>query len=393
VVLQPSMGWTMPAIVDRYLLTETAKVFSAIVAILLLIVASMLFLRTLEEVNVGALRVHLVLNFLAYQIVRDLPTLLPPAFFLGLLVTLSRFSRDSELIAMSACGIGPARHLRALLLLAVPVALITGWISLFLQPWAATGIHQIRMQQKDQAAQIAGLQAGRFYLEERGELILYIGEMDRHQSLGDVFILDRRDDLERLVVSKGGRHRIEEGTGDHIVTLSSGHRFDGKPGGGEFMVGDFDEYQIRIRSSAAAPGAIGKRSTTPTSHLIASAELTDRAELEHRLSPPLAVIIFTIVAMPLIALSPRQRTPARLFLAFLAYFSFFNLQRLAESWLAAGVTPLWLTSLWYQLLILAVVYLMLLPDSLWLKRLIGRLRDVHAGWLGRRPKRVAAPPR
>lgn len=383
----------MPGIVDRYLLSETAKAFSAIVAILLLIVASMLFLRTLEEVNVGALRVHLVLSFLAYQIVRDLPTLLPPAFFLALLVTLSRFSRDSELIAMSACGIGPARHLRALLLLAVPVALITGWVSLSLQPWAATGIHQIRMQQKEQAAQIAGLQPGRFYLEERGQLVLYIGQMERDQSLGDVFILDRRDDVERLVVSKGGRHRLEEGTGDHIVTLTSGHRFDGQPGGAAFMVGEFDQYRIRIRSSAAGPAAVAKRSTMPSSALIASAEPADRAELEHRLSAPLAVILFTVVAMPLIALSPRQRTPARLFLAFLAYFSFFNLQRLAESWLAAGVTPLWLTSFWYQLLILGVVYSALLPDSLWLKRLLRRLRYAGAGLRGGRPARVAAPPR
>jgi lipopolysaccharide export system permease protein len=245
----------MLGIVDRYLLSEATKVFSAIVAILVLIVASMLFLRTLEEVNVGALSVHLVLNFLAFQVVRDMPNLLPPAFFLALLVTLSRFSRDSELIAMSACGIGPRRVLRALLLLALPVALVTAWISLILQPWAATGIHQIRMQQKEQAAQIAGLQPGRFYLEQRGELVLYIGDIDRRQSLGDVFILDRREDVARLVVSKGGQHRIEEETGDHIVTLSSGHRFDGDPGSAAFMIGEFDEYRIRIRASGAAHAA------------------------------------------------------------------------------------------------------------------------------------------
>jgi lipopolysaccharide export system permease protein len=372
----------MLGIVDRYLLSEATKVFAAIVAILILIVASMLFLRTLEEVNVGALSVHLVLNFLAYQVVRDMPNLLPPAFFLAVLVTLSRLSRDSELIAMGACGIGPQRLLRALLLLALPVALLTAWISLVLQPWVAMGIHEIRLQQRDQAAQIAGLQPGRFYLEERGDLVLYIGNMNRQQSLGDVFILGRRDEIARLVMSKGGQHRIEAETGDHIVTLSSGHRFDGNPGSAAFMIGEFDTYQVRIRSSRGEQAVISKRSTTPTFELLDSTELADRAELEHRLSSPLAILILTVVAIPLVALSPRQRSSGRLFLAFLAYFSFFNLQRLAESWLATGATPLWLTSFWYQLVILAVVYLVLLPDSLLLKRVIERLRGGQAQPIG-----------
>ncbi|QVL49405.1 MAG: LPS export ABC transporter permease LptF [Thiocapsa sp.] len=375
----------MLGIVDRYLLSEASKVFSAIVAILVLVVASMLFLRTLEEVNVGALSVHLVIKFLAFQVVRDLPNLLPPAFFLALLVTLSRFSRDSELIAMSACGIGPRRVLGALLLLAVPVALVTAWISLSLQPWAATGIHQIRMQQKEQAAQIAGLQPGRFYLEQGGELVLYIGDIDRRQSLGDVFILDRREDVARLVVSRNGQHRIEEDTGDHIVTLSSGHRFDGDPGSAAFMIGEFEEYRIRIQASGAAQGVISKRSTMPSLELLASPELPDRAELEHRLAAPLAILVLTIVAIPLVALSPRQRSSGRLSLAFLAYFSFFNLQRLAENWLATGVTPVWLTSFWYQVVILCVVYLVLLPESLWLKRLIARISGGPNGRLGEQP--------
>jgi len=54
----------MLPIVDRYVLTEVAKTFTAIVATLVAIVASMLFLRTLEEVNLGALNAELVLRFL-----------------------------------------------------------------------------------------------------------------------------------------------------------------------------------------------------------------------------------------------------------------------------------------------------------------------------------------
>ena len=364
----------MFGIVDRYVFREVSKAFAAIVVVLLLIVISLMFLRTLEEVNVGGLSIDLVFHYLRLQIVRDTSSLLPPAFFLAMLVTLSRLARDSELIAMNACGIGPPRIYRTLLLLlAIPVALLTAWFALYLQPEAAAEIQEIRLQQKEQATQIAGLQPGRFYVEEQGDVVVYIGEIDRRKLLGDIFILDRRGGKARLVVSDGGQHRIEEATGDHLVTLNQGHRFDGNPGSGTFLIGNFEEYRIRIQGSGARQPTSSKRATTSTVELWRSSDLADRAELEHRIAAPLAIFTLAVLAIPLVNISPRQKTSGRLFLAFLAYFSFFNLQRLAETWLESGLTPPWLGSLWYQFAILVCVYLILLPDSFWIKRLNQRL--------------------
>ncbi|MBK1655164.1 LPS export ABC transporter permease LptF [Allochromatium vinosum] len=360
-------------LLDRYLLREAAQVFLAIVLVLVLILASLMFLRTLEEVNLGGLGVDVVFRYLSLQIQRDISSLLPPAFFLAILVTLARFARDSELIAMQACGVGPPRLYRTFLLLAVPVAFVTGWVALDLKPHAAAGIQQIRLQQKEQAAQIAGLQAGRFYVEEQGKVVVYIGEIDQHKLLGDVFVLDRRGEKTRLVVSDSGRHRIEESTGDHLVTLTRGHRFDGQAGSGAYLIGDFERYEIRLADAGSAPHAFNKRATIPTPELMQSDELADRVELEHRLAAPLSILTLAVLAIPLVDPSPRQRTTGRMLLALLAYFSFFNLQRLAESWMAAGATPAWLGSLWYQLAILVFVHFMLLPENFWFKRLGRRL--------------------
>lgn len=368
----------MFGIIDRYLFREVAKVFTAIVVVLILIVTSLMFLRTLEEVNVGGLSVDVVFRYLRLQIVRDSSSLLPPAFFLAILVTLSRLSRDSELIAMNACGIGPTRIYRAVGPLVLLVAIFTAWFALVLQPRAAAGIQEIRLQQREQAAQVAGLQAGRFYVEEQGKLVVYVGEIDRRKSLADVFILDRRGERARLVVSDGGQHRIEEDTGDHIVTLTSGHRFDGNPGSGTFLIGDFKSYQIRIHNAAGARPAITKRATTPSLDLLGSSNPSDRAELEHRIAAPLAILTLTLLAVPLVDISPRQRTSGRIVLALLAYISFFNLQRLAESWLESGATPMWLGSLWYQAVILGLVYLVMLPETFLFKRLRHRLRGERA---------------
>ena len=111
----------------------------------MLITLSLLFLRTLEEVNVGALNGNLVLRFLGLQILRDLASLLPPAFFLAVLVALGRMARDSELIAIAASGMGPGRIYSALAYVVLPLALVTAWFALDMQPWAAAQIQRIRL--------------------------------------------------------------------------------------------------------------------------------------------------------------------------------------------------------------------------------------------------------
>ena len=85
------------------------------------------------------------------------------------------------------------------------------------------------------------------------------------------------------------------------------------------------------------------------------------------------VIALVTLAVPLTQLSPRRRSGGRLLLAFLAYFAFFNGQRLAEEWMTAGVTPQWLGLLWYQAVIVAVVFAALIPGSYALRRLVRRL--------------------
>lgn len=364
----------MPQIVDRYLILEVLKTFAAIVLVLVLILASMLFLKTLEELNLGAMSGGLVLRFLGLEIVSDIASLLPPAYFIAVLAALSRLARDSELIALTACGVGPRRVYGALLLMALPIGVITGVFSLVIQPRAAAGIAEIRYQQNEQASQVAGLRAGRFYVEDGGHLVVYIGAITRERGLERVFILDRREAVTRLVVSETGRHRLEDSTGDHLVTLAEGHRFDGQPGEASFLIGSFDQYQVRVRSSGSERRSVPKRSAAPTRTLWGSGRVEDRAELEKRLASPIAIVVLAVIAVPLVAISPRQRASGRFALAFLAYFSFFNLQRLAEGWLANGTTPPWLGSLWYQVLVLGLVYLVLIPETFWFRRLRDGLR-------------------
>jgi lipopolysaccharide export system permease protein len=362
----------MLSIVDRYFLSELSKIFGAIMATLMLVMTSMLLLRTLEQVNVGTLGSESVLRFLGLQILRDIASLLPPAFFIAALVTLGRMARDSELIAFHAGGLGPFRIYRSLLLFAVPLALVTGWFALIMQPSASAEIQRIEESRDDEATQIAGLQAGRFYQQDDGRITFYAADLGKDGRFHTVFIQDRRPDKPRIVLSRSAFYSERPQRGERAVVLEDGTRADGQPGQRDFEVGSFRRYTYFLEQDPEADQAHTRRSATPTAELLGSESLRDRAELGHRLSAPLAIIALAMLAIPLTTLSPRQRGSGRLMLAFLAYFAFFNLQRVAENWMQSEVTPAWLGMLWYQAAIVLFVYLALVPGSFWFRRVLWR---------------------
>lgn len=369
----------MLSVIDRYFLLEVAKVFAAIVATLVLITASMLFLRSLEEVNIGALSTEVAFRYLSYQLLRDSGHLVPPAFFLAALVALGRMARDSELIALQACGVGPVRMYRALLYLALPLALFTSWLALVVQPEAAANIQVIRNLQGEQATQIAGLQAGRFYQHAGGDITFYAARFDANKRLQGVFLFDRREDPPRLVLSDLGYYHETSVSGERYIVLEQGRRYDGAPGMADFSIGEFERYQLQLDVPVAEPIARHKRSSRKTADLLKSNDHGDLVEFQHRIANPLALFALALISIPLTATSPRQTGSGRLMVALVAYFAFFNLQRLAENWLELGFTPAWLGSLWYQPMVVVLVFLSLAPKAFWRQRQceLNRMRQLR----------------
>jgi lipopolysaccharide export system permease protein len=357
------------SVADRYLLAEITKVFSAIILTLLMIMVSMLLLRTLEDVNIGALGSNSVLRYLGLQILRDTASLLPAAFFIAALVTLGRLARDSELIAFGACGFGPVRLYRSILLFAIPLSAVTGWFALFGQPYASLQIQIIEDAKGERSAQVAGLRAGRFYRQDEGRITFYAEGIDDANRFENILIQDRRAEKPRLILSKRGSYQRDTNTGEQRVVLEEGRRYDGVPGAADYALGEFDRYTYFLEPEQEASVEQRRRAAMPTAELLRSERLLDRAELGHRLSAPLAIFALGLLAIPLTTLSPRQRATGRMMLAFLAYFAFFNLQRVAENWFETGLTPAWMGMLWYQAAIILAVYLSLAPGAFWTRRL------------------------
>ena len=124
------------AIYSRYLLTQIAR--PMITAILVALIA-LLAERTLRVIDLvvgwrGSL--FIVFEMLGYLIPHYMGLALPVAFFLGILLTFSRLSREGELAAIYASGAGLPQLLRPILVAAMALAVAVALLVSLLQPYA-----------------------------------------------------------------------------------------------------------------------------------------------------------------------------------------------------------------------------------------------------------------
>jgi lipopolysaccharide export system permease protein len=365
-------------LIDRYLLKEILKAMSAILLVLTLILSSNSFIKLLKEVASGDLNAELLVQALMLQIVVYFSRLIPPAFFFAVLYAVGRMYRDSEMVALESCGIGGMRIYRSMLLVVIPIALITGWLSLYVTPWAGRLSAELLSSQQGQAMELAGVSAGRFNEYSQGDLVLYAESITHDERLmRNIFVQQRRENELVLVNAKRGYRRFDVKSGDQYLVLEQGLRYAGIPGEANFQVSEFDQYALHIKTSSEGAAKVTRR-TLASQDLLNSDSIKDRAEFQVRLSQILGLLVFALLSLPLSRTLPRQGPFGRLVLAFVLYTLYLSLQGAAENWMVSARTPEWLGIWWVHLLLAIIGLLLLLPDTQPMRRFKRRLREEAA---------------
>lgn len=363
-------------IIDGYLLGQVLKAFGAILLVLIIALFSNQFVRVLGWVAEGRLSATVLMPIVGFEILRVSGILMPPAFFFAVLYVIGRMYRDSEMVALEASGIGTIRVYRAVLGGALPVAVASALLGMLVLPWANALMEQLKTSRSD-AAELAGISAGRFNEFSRGDLVFYMEAFSEDRShFSNIFVQHRQQDKVGIVTAREGHQYIDEESGDRFVVFTDGQRYEGVPGEGEFSVAEFSEYAVRVRRADIDKRELARKAR-PTGDLLRSDNLKDRTEFQYRLSFPLAVLAFAVVSVPLGRALPRQGIHARLLRALLVYFVFMNLQRVAQNWMESGDTPAWMGMWWVPLTMVLIAGVLLLTDSLrfaqWRVRVLGKL--------------------
>lgn len=366
----------MLSLIDRWLLKEVVKTLLVILAVLLMVLLASSLVKFLGYVASGAISRDALLILVGLELLKTTGMLVPPAFFFAVLWVLGRLYRDGEMLALQAAGVSTWRIYRSFFIAAIPLALLVAWLVLVVLPWAKLGFETVRVGERDRT-ELAAVRAGEFNEFSRGDLVVFAERSLPNGELQGVFVQDRVDGVPGVVAASRAKQWIDPDTGARYVVLINGHRYEGVGDAGPVQVASFDEYALHIPERPINLNAL-PMSARSFQELIDSADPRYIAELHFRLSLPIAVLAFTLVAVPLARTAPRQGIYGRLSLAVVIYFVFMNLQRVGERWLETGVTPPWLGLWWVPGLLALSAVLVLAYDS-----------PVWRVWLRRRRERTA----
>jgi lipopolysaccharide export system permease protein len=350
-------------LVSRYVFRECIGALAVVLGVLFLILLSNQFAEVLGDAAAGSLPREAVFPILGLTSLSYVTLLAPIGLFIGIMLALARLSRDSEMAALGACGVGPARLLRPIGLLTLLLAAAMSWLALVETPAASRRIEQIKLDAQE-ALSIAAIEAGKFASPDSGDTVVYAREVDGEQLRG-VFAQQHVGDRVVAVVAERGKRVQDPGTGLLSFVLFDGTRYDGVPGDAAFRIMHFGEHGIpvRIEEDEEYEPPIETRSTEA---LLASDDPRDAAELQWRISSPLSLLVLGLLAVPLSRSSPREGRYSRVGVGLLIYIVYANTLSIARVWLERGVVPEWLGLWWVHAVAALIALFLLAKESGWL---------------------------
>lgn len=354
----PGAATGMLGIVDRYLFREVGITLAAVLGLVATITSGNLFARLLSRATDGRVAGDIILPLVFYGTLSSLVYLLPVVLYMAIVLSFGRLYKDSEMAALRAGGIGYARLYRALLLVAVPYALIALFMVMNIGPWIARGGEELRAKAESRS-ELAGIEAGRFIDLNGDRRVLFAESVsDDGKGLRRVFIYSERDGESRVVTALSAVQEVDDASGRRFLVLEQGQRYEGVAGEGDFRIAEFARHGVLVPQSAASGPSL-RRDMLTFGELWGSDDPEKVAELHWRLAVPLGVFVLTALALPISYAAPRQGRFGKVAVATLVYIIYANLITMGRTWLEKGVLPPWAGLWWVHLLMLVLVVVLI----------------------------------
>jgi len=341
-------------IIDRYLAREVLQTLFAVMLVLLLIFLGRFFALFLSDALAGRISAGMVLDMLLLRTVTALSLMLPFALYVAVLLAFGRLYKDSEMTAFTACGVGMGRVLRTVLVIGLLLGVVVAGLSLWSSPWAYEASTRLREEAAASDA-FAAVTAGRFSQIGSGERVFYVEALSEDRSeLQDVFVSDRRSDGLTLYSAASGYRERDPASGVVYLVLVDGYRYEGRLGALDFRIYRFAKNAVRL-DQGEVKTLTRRLQALPSERLWRSQRVNEIAELQWRLSMPLATVLLALLGALLSRTSPRQGRYAKLFVAILIFIIYYNTLGVAKNWVVRGVVPAELGLWWVHGLLLLLV--------------------------------------
>jgi len=318
----------------RSLVRELTATAVALFLVLLGILFTNLVLRLLARAAGGTIAAEGILALLGFNALFYFNILLSVALFVTVLLTLSRWYRDSEMIVWFTSGQGLTAWLRPILLFATPFLIAIVVLSLWLSPWA----EQRRLEyerQLESRNDMSLLAPGLFREFRSARLVVFIESVNSFDNtIRNVFLHSIDNGKDVTTVARLGF--LEDApNGDRFIVLKEGRRYEGEPGTAEFRSVEFERLGRRIEPAEVRSLPLSLKAL-PTEALLAANGAVERAELFWRLSVPISAFVLLLLAIPLSYVNPRMGRSFNLISGAFLYMVYYNCLNLVQSVIAQG---------------------------------------------------------
>ncbi|OAM51754.1 LPS export ABC transporter permease LptF [Methylovorus sp. MM2] len=287
----------------------------------------------------GSLASDAINTLLGFSMLKFLPMLLSLTLFLAVLLTLTRWHRDSEMVVWFSSGIGIATWVRPVIIFATPVIVLIALLSLFVTPWATQKGSDFKDQLKSRD-ELASISPGVFKESRNADRVYFVESFDELGNLvKNIFVQSVQHQRLGIVVANHGYRETEE-NGDSFLIMENGRRYEGKPDTAEYSKTEFERYAIRIEPAEVKQDPPSTQSKGSLD-LLQDRNPANNAEMQWRLALPISAFILVLLAIPLSFVDPRSGRSANLMMALLIYIIYNNLLSIMQAWLAQGkLSPL-----------------------------------------------------
>jgi lipopolysaccharide export system permease protein len=326
----------------RSVVSEITNHFSVVLSTLIVVWLSVILVRLLGEAAAGRIGADVVIGLAAFTTIAALPIILAVSIFIGVLTTITRNFRESEMIVWFSSGLSLLNWINPVMRVAIPVAVLIASLTLFGTPWANQQIGEYRAR-FELRSDLSKITPGQFLETEGGARVFFVESPSTPDGpLGQVFMRILDPDWLTLITASSA-DTVIEANGDKFLVLGPGQRYDIKPGAPEVRLSKFDAFGARIESKdgeksleTARERTLASRRSRPTELLLTDKVPASYGQLMWRLAVPLAALNLALMAIPLGAVNPRMGRSGDLLIAGLIAMLYLNLINISQGWIISG---------------------------------------------------------
>jgi lipopolysaccharide export system permease protein len=319
---------------DSTLRRELARNFGGTLVVIITIVLTIMFIRTLGQAALGRVSPQDVALLLAYIGLGHLPTMLALSLFIAIVATLSRMYRGSEMTIWFASGVPLARFVRPVVRTSWPVLLVIALLALFVWPWQNERSAELK-DEFERRSDLSRVAPGQFQTSGDGQRTFFFEGGAGDAATGhNVLVVATRSGVESVTTAKSG-HIESEGDG-HFVVLDEGQRNEQNVKSGEKTLSRFETYRSLAGERAmASTGGPAPRARS-TADLLRHPTRDGLGELAWRVGLVLAGANVLLLGVGMSASNPRHASNWNLLFALLGFFAYYNFINLSQAWVASG---------------------------------------------------------